>query len=727
MRPTRLASALFICAVLIVAAGVPVSAGAGRAAAQSSDVAPPPDPVWQLIVKLKAGAGPGQVTAALGREQLQSLSAVAGVPLTDVRVMWDGAHVVGLPERLPHEQAARLAARLAALPEVEYAEPDAIMRPALVPTDPEYSAQWHYFEAQGINLPAAWDVITGSTGIYIAVLDTGITVHPDLDGRWAGGYDFISAPSVAVDGDGRDPDPHDPGDWYPANGCGVPSPAQNSSWHGTHVAGTIGAAADGAGVVGVNWVSQLVIVRVLGKCGGLLSDIAEGMLWAAGLSVSGVPANLHPARVINLSLGGQGSCSATYQNAINAVVAQGAVVVVAAGNSNADASGYQPANCNGVITVAATTRSGSRAAYSNYGSLVDISAPGGSTSANSPSPAPNNAVLSTLNAGTTVPAAASYGFYQGTSMAAPHVAGVASLMLSANPALTPSQVAQILRNTARAFPGGSTCNTSICGSGIVDAGAALQGALNPAGNDHKLYLPLIRNGQAAQAAGLGGRVTEQGMAASGIQLRLYRYSGGNWSFTGTTVTTNANGDYLFTGLAALAPGQRYGACFENSSNPNRLSGWCTRDLPSYAPGDAVHLGDFDIANVHLSAPAAGATVGLPFTFQWQTRAAMPADNYEFNLYDWDTLNPYFYTNPALGFTGSYTLNGLPAGFVPDHQYVWEMWILGQDGSFGISYWAYAVTFSNAGMSITAVERAGLRESARLRFSARVPQRLSAGE
>ena len=165
----------------------------------------------------------------------------------------------------------------------------------------------------------------------------------------------------ANDGDGRDSNPSDPGDWVAANECFAGSAASNSSWHGTHVAGTIGAASNnGVGVAGINWSSKILPVRVLGKCGGTISDIADGMRWSAGLPVPGVPANANPAKVLNLSLGGSGACDATYQNAINAIVAAGTTVVVSAGNSNANASGFRPANCNGVITVAATNRNGSQ-------------------------------------------------------------------------------------------------------------------------------------------------------------------------------------------------------------------------------------------------------------------------------------------------------------------------------------------------------------------------------
>ncbi len=215
-------------------------------------------------------------------------------------------------------------------------------------------------------------------------------------------------------------------------------------------------------MVGVNWVSKILPVRALGKCGGYTSDIVDGMRWAAGLSVLGVANNPNPAKVLNLSLGGSGGCSITEQNAINEIVAAGKVVVVAAGNSNLDAAGTSPGNCNGVITVAATNRYGGKAAFSNYGSKVEISAPGTS-------------VLSTWNSGTTVPAGDTYAYMSGTSMATPHVAGVISLMFSINAGLTPAQALTMLQSKARSFPvgTGSDCTISLCGAGIIDAAAAV--------------------------------------------------------------------------------------------------------------------------------------------------------------------------------------------------------------------------------------------------------------
>ena len=440
-------------------------------------------PVDQLIIKYKADANLTEAAQAKADSQMERISAAAGMELTYFRPMSGDAHVIRLPEKISEERALEIAAEISALPEVEYAEPDSIMfpmgesgiTPQATPNDPLYGSQWHYFAPTagnyGVNAPAAWNITTGAKNVYTAVLDTGIRPHTDLAGRWVGGYDMISHLYVANDGNGRDSDPRDPGDWVAANACGYIHNAKDSSWHGTHVAGTIGAASsNGKGVAGLNWVSPVVPVRVLGRCGGLTSDIADGIRWAAGLSVTGVPANTHPAKVINMSLGGAGSCSSTYQSAIDAAYNAGSAVIVSAGNSNANAGNYRPANCNHVITVAATDRHGNRAYYSNYGSTVEISAPGGAQSyANDP-----NGVLSTLNTGTRGPAADNYEYYQGTSMAAPHVAGVASLMYSLQPTLTPAEVLAGMQNNVTAFPGGSTCNTSNCGSGIVNAATALR-------------------------------------------------------------------------------------------------------------------------------------------------------------------------------------------------------------------------------------------------------------
>ena len=323
-------------------------------------------------------------------------------------------------------------------------------------------------------MPAAWDLERGVPEIVIAQLDTGILAHEDLDpARWVPGYDFISDRDMANDGNGRDADPADPGDWVAAGECGSGEPAEASSWHGTQVAGIIAATTDnGTGIAGVNHGSRLLMARVLGKCGGYTSDIVDAMRWAAGLRIPGVPDNARPARVINLSLGGDGPCSRLEQDAIDEVNARGAVVVVAAGNGSGDVADQNPANCQGVIAVAATTRSGARAAYTNTGSGVDLSAPGGDAA---------DGVLVLSNTGSTVAAADDYLPVAGTSFSTAQVSGIAGLMLSINGDLNPQQVHDLLVQSARPFPDAS-CNSLLCGAGIVDAAAAVQQSVTTPGN-----------------------------------------------------------------------------------------------------------------------------------------------------------------------------------------------------------------------------------------------------
>ncbi|WP_179952311.1 Ig-like domain-containing protein [Marinicella rhabdoformis] len=419
----------------------------------------------QLIIKYKESVNADTARSA---NHLNNLSYVAGTSLSHRRFMYDDSQVVILEKNFNDSEVKEFIERISQDPTVLYVEEDKLMQPTFTPNDPLYNGnQWHYYEAiGGINAEAAWDITRGA-GVNIAVLDTGITNHSDLNGNIVGGYDMISNTFVANDGGGRDADPSDPGDWVTANECGN-NPAQDSSWHGTHVAGTIGALTDnGVGVAGVSHLSNVIPVRVLGKCGGLTSDIADAIVWASGGAVGGVPANPNPAQVINMSLGGSGACSNASQNAINAAVNNGTVVVVASGNDNDNVQDYNPGNCNNVISVAANDRNGDRAYYSNFGNLIDITAPGGDVNV------AQGGVGSTLNDGAQGPGAETYVFYQGTSMAAPHVAGVAGLMYSVNPNLTPAQVESAIKNTARAFPNGSDCNVNDCGEGIVDAEAAV--------------------------------------------------------------------------------------------------------------------------------------------------------------------------------------------------------------------------------------------------------------
>jgi len=340
--------------------------------------------------------------------------------------------------------------------------------------DTNYGQQWSLTEPiSGANPQAAWSLTTG-TGAVIAIIDSGITAHPDLAGQTLPGYDFVTDPIVANDGDGRDPDPADPGDWvddadkaaHPAtfNGC----PKENSSWHGTHVAGIAAAVQNNnLGITGIAPGAKVLPVRALGKCRGIMSDIAAAITWASGGTVPGVPDNPYPADVINLSLSSFLTCEGFVQAAVDDAIARGSLVVASAGNSGAPITMSSPAGCYDVLAVGAVTRAGVRPSYSSYGVAgrdLPLFAPGGAKD--------GDKVLSTVNPGTKAPlAGGSYIDYAGTSMAAPLVSGAAALLASRT-TMTPLAIAEQLRATARPFPAGSNCLGS-CGAGILDVSRAL--------------------------------------------------------------------------------------------------------------------------------------------------------------------------------------------------------------------------------------------------------------
>lgn len=538
--PKRACACLpLIVALACAVAYTPCALGTGR-----------PQTTDRLIVTLKPTAATAGIQG-LTVDALQGMSIAAGTPLKRVH-RGDGRQVLSLPGRLPLSQVESIARRLRSDPRVQYAEPDRPIYPSAVPDDPDYSRQWHYRgpgagEPGGADLPGAWSQTTGAPAVVIAVLDTGILPHQDLAGRALAGYDFISDARTANDGDGRDGDPADPGDWITAeesagtdatggyfSGCAV----TDSTWHGTHVAGTLAAVTNNnLGVAGVNWTSKLLPLRVLGKCGGYTSDIVDAIRWAAGLTVAGVPANTHPARVINLSLSGAGPCGQAEQQAIDDATAAGSIVVVAAGNDDKDAGQYHPGNCRGVITVAADNRAGGKASYSNYGSAVAISAPGGEVSG----------IFSTLDRGTRGPLNDnSYGYYIGTSMATAHVAGTVSLMLSANHALThamlsPATVLAKLQAAARPFPTGTgdDCDPSRCGAGLLDGADAVRDvSTSPSAN--------AGDDQVVEA---GSQVTLDGGASSAPYGAIAKY---RWSQSAGTPVTIINSDA--PSAAFVAPG-----------------------------------------------------------------------------------------------------------------------------------------------------------------------------
>jgi len=348
------------------------------------------------------------------------------------------------------------------------------------PNDPYYSEQWalRAEAANGVDLLETWRFGQGA-GIVVAVLDTGVTDHPEFAGRVLAGYDFISDPTRAGDGDGRDANPRDEGDWVTADDVASRrygtecTETSDSSWHGTHVAGTILAAANnGTGIAGIAPLAQLLPVRVIGHCGGSLSDLIDAMRWAGGLTVPGVPENPTPAKVLNISLVVERACSAALQSAVDELSARGVVIVTAVGNENTEASRFAPANCIGTLTVGASAISGDRAPYSNYGAAVDLSAPGGTNTR-------SGAILSAYDEGRTTPTQSSYASTAGTSMAAPHVSGVLAAILAVEPDLPRADLFTLLFANLAPFPAGSSCAqlVGLCGGGLI-SGARLYAAFS---------------------------------------------------------------------------------------------------------------------------------------------------------------------------------------------------------------------------------------------------------
>ncbi len=494
----------------------------------------------RVIVKFKAQA------SVLRAHALSAASSQAATALTlERRAAALGARHglalkagAALAENVQVVQAAgidglSLVARLARDPEVEYAEVDRRARRLRLPNDARFdfvagngpaAGQWYLKAPAGevassINAVSAWDTSIGSASIIVAVLDTGVRGnHPDLAGKIVGGYDMVSDAAIANDGNGRDADASDRGDWLTqaeidADAAAHPNPADqtfdgcepsSSSWHGTQVSGIIGAATNnGVGMAGAGWRVRVLPLRVLGKCYGFTSDIVAGIRWAAGIAVPGLPSNPNPARVINLSLGSSGACSISERDAIAAANAAGAVVVVAAGNT-AGLAANSPANCPGAIGVAALRHVGTKVGFSDVGSELSIAAPGGNcVNLNGACLYP---ILTTVDSGSTTPASSTYtdsfDASVGTSFSSPLVAATAALMLSVQPTLAPAAVRSVLQASARPFPISGVaddpdtgpiltcrapngveqlqcyCTKTTCGAGMLDAGAAVRAVLN---------------------------------------------------------------------------------------------------------------------------------------------------------------------------------------------------------------------------------------------------------
>jgi serine protease len=436
---------------------------------------------------------------ALALRHFDKVAADAGVAVAAVGSAGSSLRV-DLPFGSDAATTERMARRLRLHPDVAAVVPNERLRRAAVqPTDPLFAQQWHLqtpsVYAGAINATTGWMRTTGANvPVTVAVVDTGVRFdHPDLSGKLLAGYDFVSEVDYANDGNGRDADATDPGDWVTAGEASQPTfqgcEPEDSSWHGTAIAGVIAAGANNAlGGVGVHWGARVVPVRVAGKCGAVLSDLLDGVRWAAGLPVAGVPVNPNPAKIINLSYGGDGPCNAAYQAAIDDATAAGALVVAAAGNAGAPVT--RPADCRGVLAVTAVRGDGAKASYGSYGPAVGLAAPGGSGAGGA-----DDGIYTTLNAGRRSPTTSSYGPMVGTSFSAPLAAGVAALVLSIQPGLSGAAVSSLLVGHVRPHTrqanlatcsaqaisqGACNCTIQTCGSGLLDvdlAQAAAQGSI----------------------------------------------------------------------------------------------------------------------------------------------------------------------------------------------------------------------------------------------------------
>ncbi|PZA07325.1 MULTISPECIES: S8 family peptidase [unclassified Meiothermus] len=514
---------------------------------------------------------PGEVLVEFqGGVSLQSVSSlrleVQGRPVELQQV-----RPLGLPRTalyradVSEAETPALLAALRSRSDVASADLNWLEQPLAAPNDEYYDLQWHY---SAINLPQAWDRTTGSNSVVVAILDTGVLFspsntarsHPDIDSRLVPGYDMVSPISGADpfanagDGDGRDPDPYDVGD------------EQSTHYHGTHVGGTVGAATNNnQGVAGVDWSARLLHVRVIGLLGATVADQVDAILWAAGEPVPGLPTNANPAKVINMSLGGKSTCTTARQNAINLVTGKGVVVVVAAGNENDDASLYSPASCANVITVGATDYAGARAPYSNYGARVDVMAPGGDVSKDLNNDGYSDGVLSLGFDDQTKQF--NYKFLNGTSMAAPHVAGVVALMKALSPNLDTAQALQILKSTARPLTATQCSRPSgnDCGAGLIDANAALAAVQGGTVSSFSLSTTnTILTAQPGGSVNVPITISRSGGFSGAVSLSLQGApTGVSGSFN--PANTSSNDSTLTLNVAASVPNGTYALTVRGTS------------------------------------------------------------------------------------------------------------------------------------------------------------------
>lgn len=525
---------------------------------------------------------------------------VADAQVSKVDPITDSMVAVTLDAPLSAAESAGIEDRVSDAKGVKAAETARWFRP-MTTNDTYYSPLWNLNSAgtYGVHAEDAWPTSTGANAI-VGVVDTGITAHPDLTGSTTQivggnaieGYDFIADPEVAGDGDERDSDPSDPGDFDGDSG---------SSWHGTHVTGIIAAlASNGIGVAGVAPNAKVEPLRVLGPGGGSETDVIAAILWGSGIEVEGLPLNAHPVDVLNLSLGAEPgpACSAPMQAAIDEVSAKGVVVVVAAGNSGSPVSMSSPANCNNVISVGATTASGSLAGFSNYGDKarpLTLSAPGES-------------VLSTINTGSTTPSAAGYAYMSGTSMAAPHVAATVALLKSIDPTLTTWQAASILRGTAKAG-----CAKPACGAGIAQASGAVA-ALKANIQAAKVAMAQTPSSFALTGDARVGRTLSTGAASSLVSARYsYQWYRDGYPIAGATnstltLTPSDLGRILRVSVAGALAGYTWSA--DSQATPKVRTGVLTK------LGSPKASGTFKVGRTVSASKGSWSPTPSSFSYRW---------------------------------------------------------------------------------------------------------------